>query len=113
MEEEIEDVAKFIFTKPEILWVMVLIGSITVIGIVEFLKCWVINKKSIKWIVLFVSLAISIVISPLVPPLPTLIIILWLMILAVSVIAHNTIVDGIPIMVQKIMGGMKVTNDSK
>lgn len=107
-----DDIHDYIFTKPEILWTMVLIGSITVIGVVEFLKCWVINKKKVKWIVLFVSLIISIVISPLVPSVITVIVILWLMILAVSIIAHKTIVDGIPVLISKVMGNLKINNDS-
>jgi len=101
-----DDITDYLFTKPEVLWVIVFIGAVAVIGLVDFLKNFIRNKTAVKWIVLVVSLAISIILSPLVPALITTIIILWLLILAVSTIARNTIVDGLPGIVSKVIGSM-------
>jgi predicted MFS family arabinose efflux permease len=110
MEGEIKktatEITDYIFTKPEVLWVIVVIGSIAVIGVVDFSKCFIKNKQAVKWIVFFVSLIIAIVLSPLVPPLITMIVILWLLILAVSTIARNAIVDGLPSIISRVMGNM-------
>ena len=104
------DISDYITSDPNVIWLIVIIGAVAVIGIVDFLKCWVTDKKKVKWIVLFVSLVISIIMSPLVPALVTTIVILWLLVLAVSTIARNAIVKGLPNLIGKLMGGEK-TND--
>ena len=100
------DIQKFLITSPNIIWMLVIIGSVAVIGIVEFVKNWT-RKKGTKWVVLIVSLAIAIVLSPLTPPLVATIIILWLLILAFSTIARNAFVDGMPNLVTRFMGSIK------
>jgi len=100
------DIQKFLITSPHVIWMLVLIGSVAVIGIVEFVKNWT-RKKGTKWVVLIVSLAIAIVLSPLTPPLVSTIIILWLLILAFSTIARNALVDGMPYLVTRFMGSIK------
>jgi len=110
MEAEIKkaatEITDYIYTRPEVLWVIVLIGSIAVIGVVDFAKCFIKNKQAVKWIVFFVSLVIAIILSPLVPPLITTIVILWLLILAVSTICRNAVVDGLPNIINRVMGSM-------
>jgi MFS superfamily sulfate permease-like transporter len=101
------DIHEFLSTNPNIIWLLVTIGSVAVIGIVEFLKNWRHNKKAVKWVVLFVSLGIAVVLSPLVPAWAATIIILWLLILAVATIARNSVVDGLPGLVSKFMGAAK------
>jgi hypothetical protein len=116
MEEGINkalDITDYIFTKPDILWIIVLIGSVAVIGIVDFAKCFIKSKQAVKWIVFFVSLIIAIVLSPLVPALITIIVILWLLILAVSTICRNAIVDGLPNLTSRIMGNMNNMANAK
>jgi len=98
------EISKYLVSQPEVIWLVVVMGAVAVIGIVDFLKCWV-KKKVIKWVVFFVSLGVSIVLSPLVPPLVSTIIILWLLILSVATIARNSIVDGLPNLVNKLIGG--------
>jgi len=100
------DINAFLVTNPNIIWMLVLIGSVAVIGVVDFVKNWT-RKKAVKWVVLFVSLIISIVLSPLTPPLLSTIIILWLLILAVATIARNSVVDGLPFLVTRFMGTAK------
>jgi hypothetical protein len=100
------EITDYIFIKPELLWIIVIIGSIAVVGIVDFVKCFIKNKTAVKWIVLFVSLIIAIILSPLVPSLVTIIVILWLLILAVATIARNAIVDGLPSIISKAMNSM-------
>ena len=99
---------EYLSGKPETFWFIVLTGAVCVVGVVDFVKCWFKNKKSaVKWIVFIISLAIAIILSPLVPPIATGIIILWLAILAVATIARNAVVDGLPAMIAKIMGAQK------
>jgi len=100
------DIHAFLITNPNIIWMLVVIGSVAVIGVVDFVKNWT-HKKAVKWVVLFVSLVIAIVLSPLTPPLLATIIILWLLILAVATIARNAVVDGLPLLVTRFMGAAK------
>ena len=106
------ELSNYLTSKPEIIWLMVVIGAVAVIGIVDFIKNWV-SKKAAKWIVLFVSLFIAFILSPLVPSFLSTIIILWLLILSVSTIARNSIVDGLPYLINKVMGITKNTGDVK
>ena len=99
----------FISSQPEVIFTVVLICSISVIGIADFIKCWVTSKKAVKWIVLWTSLAIAIINSHLVPPVLTTIIDIWLLTLSVSTIARNAVVDGLPALVSKMMGSIKNT----
>jgi len=89
------DVSEYILTKPETLWIIVLVGAVAVIGITDFIKHFVKNKTASKWIVLVVSLVIAIILSPLVPSRVTTVIMLWLLILALATMARNAIVDGL------------------
>jgi hypothetical protein len=110
MENEIRkmtmDITDYIFTKPEVLWIIVFIGSVAVIGVVDFLKCFIKKQQAVKWIVFFVSLAVAAVLSPLVPPLVATIVILWLLILAVSTMCRNVIVDGLPAIISRAVEKM-------
>jgi Na+/melibiose symporter-like transporter len=101
------EISEYIASDPNVIWLIVIIGAVAVIGLVDFLKCWITDKKKFKWIVLFVSLAIAIIMSPLVPALVTTIVILWLLILAVSTMANNAVKKGLPNIVGKLMGGVK------
>jgi len=106
------DILNLLGSRPEVFWMIVIIGAVCVIGVVDFCKCWTKNRKrDTKWIVLFVSLVIAIVLSPLVPAWLTVIIILWLCMLAVATIARNTIVDGLPHLIGKAMGSKAVTGE--
>jgi predicted MFS family arabinose efflux permease len=105
--KEVMDIHSFLTTNPNVIWLLVVIGSVAVIGVVDFVKNWT-HKKSVKWVVFFVSFVIAIVLSPLTPPLIATIIILWLLILAVATIARNAIVDGLPNLVTKFMGSAKL-----
>lgn len=95
-------VGDFLTTQPEIIWLIALMGAVAVIGLVNFLKCFIQGKKAVKWVVLFTSLGIAFVLSPLTPPIVTTVIILWLLVLALATIARDAIVDGIP----KLIGVM-------
>ena len=92
----------FLTTQPEIIWLIAFMGAVAVIGLVNFLKCFIQGKKAVKWIVLFASLGIAFVLSPLTPPIVTTIVMLWLLVLAIATIARDAIVDGMP----KIIGGL-------
>ena len=110
--EKIKDIKDFLTSDPQIIWMIVVMGSVAVIGIVEFMKCWASCKKRTKWVVFFVSLVISVILSPITPPLISAIVMIWLLVLAVATICRNAIVDGLPNMVSKLMGAMK-TGDTK
>jgi len=97
-----KNVGDFITTQPEIIWLIAFMGAVAVIGLVNFLKGFIPNKKAIKWIVLFCSLGISFILSPLVPPILTTIIMIWLLVLAIATIAWDVVIKGIP----KIVGGL-------
>ena len=100
-------ITDFITTQPEIIWLIAFMGAVAVIGLVNFLKYFIQGKKAVKWIVLITSLIIAIVLSPLTPPVVSTIVILWLLILAVSTMARNSIVDGLPAIINKITGSSK------
>jgi Na+/melibiose symporter-like transporter len=102
-----DDISDYLISDPNVIWLIVIIGAVAVIGLVDFLKCWITGKKKIKWIVLIVSLVVSAIMSPLVPALVTTIVILWLLILAVSTMARNAIAKGLPNLIGKFMGGVK------
>jgi predicted MFS family arabinose efflux permease len=104
------DIHAFLVTNPNVIWLLVIIGSAAVIGVVDFCKNWF-RKKAVKWAVLFVSLAVAIVLSPLTPPMVATIIILWLLILATATIARNAVVDGLPSLVGRFMGAAKPPED--
>jgi len=95
-------VGDFITTQPEIIWLIAFMGAVAVIGLVNFLKGFIPNKKAIKWIVLFCSLGISFILSPLVPPILTTIVMIWFLVLAIATIAWDIIIKGIP----KIINGL-------
>jgi hypothetical protein len=101
------DIYDFLSTNPNVIWLLVIIGSVAVIGLVDFCKNWV-RKKATKWIVLLVSFGVAIVLSPITPQLVSTIIIMWLLILAVSTLARNAIVDGLPNIVAGFMKAMSV-----
>ena len=107
------DLSEYLTSAPEVIWLIVIIGSVAVIGLVDFLRCWVSDKKKVKWVVLFVSLVISIIMSPLVPATVTTIVILWLLMLAVSTLARNAVVKGLPNLIGKLMGGIKPDGGEK
>lgn len=106
------ELSDFLTGKPEVIWLIVIIGAVAVIGITDFIKNWV-SKKAAKWIVFFVSLLIAFILSPLVPSFISTIIILWLLILSVSTMARNSIVDGLPYLIGKLMGAVKNIGDTK
>jgi predicted MFS family arabinose efflux permease len=103
---QIMGINSFLTADPNVVWLLVVIGSVAVIGVVDFVKNWV-HKKAIKWVVLCVSLIVAVILSPLTPPLVTTIVIMWLLILAVATIARNAIVDGLPNLVAKFIGSAK------
>jgi hypothetical protein len=100
------DIYGFISTNPNVIWLLVVIGSVAVIGAVDFCKNWL-RKRTVKWAVLFTSLGIALVLSPLVPAWISTVVIMWLLILSVSTIARNAVVDGLPSLVARFMGAMK------
>jgi predicted MFS family arabinose efflux permease len=101
------DVLSYLISEPTVIWMLAIIGAVCVIGLVDFLKCWVKRKAAVKWVVFIVSLLIAIIISPIIPPVITTIIILWLLILSLATITRNSIVDGLPNLIEKIMGTNK------
>ena len=92
------------------MWTIVIMGAVATLGLSEFFKCWVKRKLRIKWMVFFTSLAIGFILSPLVPPVVTTVVITWLLILAVAVLAHRTILDGIPNLISKVMQSQTQNN---
>lgn len=106
------EITGFISANPNVIWVMVVICSVAVIGVVDFVKNWV-TKKAVKWVVLFVSLGVAMANSPLVPALITTVLDMWLLTLAVSTIARNSVVDGLPSLVARFMGGAKPDEGKK
>jgi len=97
------DILNFIMTKPEVIWILALIGAVCVIGVVDFLRCFFEKKKNtIRWVVLILSLLVAFVLSPIVHTLITTIIILWLLILALATIGKKHIIDGIGNIIDKV-----------
>jgi len=92
----------FITAQPETVWLIAFMGAVAVVGLVNFLKGFIPGKKAIKWIVLFCSLGISFVLSPLVPPIFATIVMIWLLVLSIATMAWDAIVKGIP----KIINGL-------
>ena len=88
-------ISEFLTTQPEIIWLISFMGAVAVVGLVNFLKCFIPGKKAIKWIVLVVSLAVAFVLGPLTPPVITTIVMFWLLILAIATIAWDVIKAGI------------------
>jgi hypothetical protein len=104
------DILNFMVTKPEIVWLLSLMGAVCVIGVVEYLKCFFEKKKNAtRWVVLFLSLSVAVVISPLVPNIITTVVIIWLLIIALSTIGKKNIIDGIGGIINK-MTGVSVNN---
>lgn len=98
------DILNFIITKPEVIWSISLIGAICVVGVVDYLRCFFENKKKfIRWVVLFLSLIVAIIFSPIVPSVITTIVIIWLLILSIATIAKKALIDGVPILINQIM----------
>jgi hypothetical protein len=99
------DILGFIVTKPEVVWSISLIGAVCVVGVVDYLRCFFEKKKNvIRWVVLFLSLIVAVVFSPIVPSAITTIFIIWLLILSIATIAKKALIDGIPILINKVMG---------
>ena len=99
------DILSFITSKPEVLWSVSLIGAVCVIGLVDYFKCFFESrKKATRWVVLFVSLAVSVILSPLVPGVITAIIIVWFLILSIATIAKKNIIDSIQLIIIKMTG---------
>ena len=94
----------FFTERPEIIWILSLIGGVCVIGLTNFLKCWIKNKATIKWVVFSVSLLVAYILSPLVSPIITVLLILWFLILSVATIAFDAVTKGLPHMVKNTMG---------
>jgi hypothetical protein len=67
VQNQVMDIYSFLTTNPNVIWWLVVIGSVAVIGAVDFVKNWT-HKKAVKWVVLIVSLLIAFILSPLVPP---------------------------------------------
>ena len=88
-----------------------LIGAVAVLGLSEFFKCWVRRKALIKWMVFFTSLGVGVILSPLVPAVVTTLVMTWLLILAVAVLAHRTILDGVPNLIAKVMQNQTQNNN--
>jgi hypothetical protein len=100
------DILDFISTRPETVWMLALIGAVCVIGVVDYLRCFFEGKKhAIRWVVLFLSLVVAFILSPLVPGVITTIVILWLLILSIATIAKKTIIDWLQTMTGNIMSG--------
>jgi hypothetical protein len=109
------DIHAFLITNPNVIWILVVIGSVAVIGLVDFCKNWF-HKKAVQWVVLCVSLGVAVVLSPITPPLVATILILWLLILAVSTIARNAVIDGLPHLVSgflKFMGTIRLETEKQ
>ena len=105
------DIYSFIITKPEIIWMLSLMGAVCVIGVVEYLKTTFFEKKKMitRYLVLILSVIIAITLSPLTPPYITVIIILTMLIISLSTIGKKHIVDGIG----KLIDGIILKSVSK
>ena len=115
MENESFNILNYMVTRPEIVWMLALMGAVCVIGIVDYSRCFFSGrKKAIRWIVLILSLAVAIILSPITPPLLTVIIILWLLILALASIGKKAIIDGIPKIIDQTINRISgVSNTTK
>ena len=99
------DILNFIITKPEIIWVLALMGAVCVIGVVDYLRCFFEKKKqAVRWVVLFMSLFVAIILSPITPKIISTITIIWLLILALATIGKKAIIDGIGGIINKMTG---------
>jgi 4-amino-4-deoxy-L-arabinose transferase-like glycosyltransferase len=112
------DIINFISTRPEVLFLIAFMGAVCVIGIVDYLRCFFEKKKNaIRWVVLFCSLFVAIILSPITHKLITTIIILWLLILALATIGKKYIIDAIGKLIEgaanKITGNSNNQNDEK
>ena len=109
------DIIYFFTASPEVIWIFSLIGGVCVIGIVNYLKCFIKNKKIIKFLVLIVSLGVALILSPLVSPMISIIVILWFLVLAVSTITFDAFTKGLPHLVKEKLGyedkGKENTNE--
>ena len=105
------DILNFMISRPEIVWMLALMGAVCVIGVVDYLKCFFEKKRNVtRWVVLFLSLFVAVIISPLVPAILTTIIIIWLLILALATIGKKHIIDGIEGLIEKMIG---ISNNNK
>jgi hypothetical protein len=99
------DILNFMITKPEIVWMLALMGAVCVIGVVDYLRCFFEKKRNvIRWVVLFLSLLVAIVFSPIIPTIITTIVIIWLLILALATIGKKHIIDGIGGLINRMTG---------
>jgi membrane protease YdiL (CAAX protease family) len=104
MKGEIMNIADYLTADPIVIWTLVLICAVSVIGAVDFIKCWIKKKAQVKWAVLFISLAVAFVNSPMIPAYIATIVDVWLLTLAVSTLARNAVVDGLPSIISRLMG---------
>jgi hypothetical protein len=106
------DILNFMVTKPEVIWMLALMGAVCVVGVVDYLRCFFEKKRNvIRWVVLFLSLLVAIILSPIVPTIITTIVIIWLLILALATIGKKHIIDGIGGLINKMTGAS--TNKTK
>lgn len=99
------DILNLMVTKPEAVWMLALMGAVCVIGVVDYMRCFFERKKNaIRWVVLFMSMFVAVILSPVIPSHITVIVILWLLILALATIGKKTIIDGIPAIINKMIG---------
>jgi len=114
MVNENYDLFKLMLTKPESIWMIALMGAVCVIGVVDYLRCFFEKKQNtIRWVVLFVSLFVSFMLSPLIPSFLTVIVILWLLILALATIGKKHIIDGIGNLINKMTNNNAVNKGDK
>jgi len=105
MTENTLDILNFIVSSPGTIWNIALMGAVCVIGVVDYLRCFFEKKKnSIRWVVLFMSLLVAVIFSPIVPNVITTVVIIGLLILALATIGKKHIMDGIGGLIEKIIG---------
>jgi predicted MFS family arabinose efflux permease len=113
-EKDSLDILNFMVSKPEIIWMLALMGAVCVIGVVDYLKCFFEKKRNVtRWVVLFMSLFVAVIISPLVPTVLTTIIIIWLLILALATIGKKHIIDSIEGLIDKMTGIPNINKGGK
>jgi len=105
------DLLTLISDRPDVIWLIALIGAVCVVGVVEYLRSFFERKKNaIRWVVLVVSLIVAVIIS--MRTWLATILIIFLLILALAVIGKRTIVDGIQAIINKITGAIPTNGNS-
>ena len=114
-KESGKEMEEIISISPDTLGTLVIVIAIEVVGIVQFLKNFLPAHygRGYAVISLLVTAGCSMMNTTLVPPLATAIFDTTFLALAVVQLAYETVVNGIPALVERAMQGAKVNGNGK